>query len=72
MPLDPTNDPNEAYEVTHPPGNPHDIPADWWTVTCNGLPVKHFAPHREADARRYATDPAYRLQLEPGPKFHER
>ncbi|RZN31256.1 hypothetical protein [Bradyrhizobium sp. Leo121] len=26
----PANDPNEAYEVTHPPGNPHDIPAGWW------------------------------------------
>jgi hypothetical protein len=72
MPLDPTIDPNEAYEVTHPPGHPHDIPADWWTVKCNGVPVKHFAPDREDEARRYAKDPAYRIELEPGKKHHER
>jgi hypothetical protein len=51
---------------------PHGPPADWWTVTCNGVPVMHFTPGRKADAERYATDPAYRADLAKSQKYHER
>lgn len=67
-----TDAPNEAYELTHPRGDPHDIPADWWTVTCNGIPVKHFAPDRKAEAERYCRDPEYRESLKAGPKLWEK
>jgi hypothetical protein len=63
MPIVPDNNPNEAYEVVPMEQEPHGPPADWWTVTCNGVPVHHFSPRRKADAERYATDPAYRLSL---------
>jgi hypothetical protein len=43
----------------HPRG-PHD---GWWTVTCNGIPVHHFAPERRDLAERYAADPNYRQSL---------
>jgi hypothetical protein len=50
------NDPNAVYDV---------IPSrDWpqgWTVTCNGIPVRHFVS--KANAERYATDEGYRASL---------
>jgi len=56
-------DRNEAYEVEPMKPRPHGLPADWWTVTRNGVPVFHFPPGRHHLARRYATDPAYRASL---------
>ena len=53
----PGNDPNAAYDVV-PSGR---WPNDWWTVTRNGIPVRHFA--NKAVAERYATDPKYRASL---------
>jgi hypothetical protein len=42
----PGNDPNAAYDV---------VPSqDWlqgWTVTCNGIPVRHFVNKTNADRR---------------------
>jgi hypothetical protein len=43
------------------PERPHDIPPDWWTLFCNGIPVHHFGPSRKNLAERYATDPTNRL-----------
>jgi hypothetical protein len=63
MPIDPENDPNEDYEIGHMPQRPHSMPPDWWTVFCNGVPVYHFAPDKVAEAERYVTDPAYRVNL---------
>jgi hypothetical protein len=54
--LDPTNDPNEAYDVV-----PANEPPGWWTVTCNEIPVRHFVDPKKAGT--YATDPEYRLSL---------
>jgi hypothetical protein len=49
-------DANAAYDV---------VPSqDWlrgWTVTCNGIPVRHFV--NKAVAERYATDAEYRASL---------
>jgi hypothetical protein len=60
----PGNDSNAAYDV---------IPSqDWlqgWTVTCNGIPVHHFAD--KVMAERYATDAEYRASLIVV-KFHDR
>jgi hypothetical protein len=56
MPIIPGQDPNEAYEI-----GPCDRPPGWWTVTCNGIPVYHFAPQNVWDAERYCCDPEYRL-----------
>jgi hypothetical protein len=64
MPINPDNDPNEAYEIGYMPPEPHGMPADWLTVFCNGIPVHHFTPDRRASAERYCTDPAFRLSLE--------
>ena len=36
-------------------------PQEWWTVTCNGIPVWHCATREKAE--RYATDPEYRASL---------
>jgi hypothetical protein len=36
---------------------------DWWTVTRNGVPVRHYPPQAHDLAERFATDPAYRQQL---------
>jgi hypothetical protein len=36
------------------------LPAGWWTVTCNGIPVMHFGPTHLELADRYASDPEYR------------
>jgi hypothetical protein len=53
----PGNDSNAAYDV---------VPSqnwlqNWWTVTCNGIPVRHLA--NKAVAERYPTDPEYRANL---------
>jgi hypothetical protein len=76
MPIIPGQDPNEAYEVGrlevgHLPEREHDLPPDWWTVFCNGIPVRHCAPGRRDLAERYATDPGYRLSLVTT-KLHDR
>jgi hypothetical protein len=61
MPIIAGQDPNEAYELAlaqeslRMPG--------WYTVTCNGIPVYHFAPQNGFDAERYCCDPEYRLSL---------
>jgi hypothetical protein len=51
----PGDDPNAA----------DDVPTqDWlqgWTVTCNGIPVRHFV--NKTNAERYATDPEFRASL---------
>ena len=52
----PGNDPNAAYDVVPTQGWPHG-----WTVTCNGIPVRHFV--NKANAERYATDAEYRASL---------
>jgi hypothetical protein len=51
----PGNDPNAAY--------------DWWTVTCNGIPVWHCATRETAE--RYATDAEHRASLIVT-KYHDR
>jgi hypothetical protein len=56
--------PNEAYDVV-----PARRAPGWWTVICNGIPVRHFAKPQEA--QRYATDPDYRASLVK-PKFWEK
>jgi hypothetical protein len=61
--LDPHNGLNEAYEVVQTPASLLDPPADWWTVLANGLPVRHYPPHRKDLATQFATDPAYRALL---------
>ena len=38
MPIDPDNDPNEAYEVKNVPEEMRGPPPDWWMVTSNGDP----------------------------------
>ena|ERR1700724_3057828 len=52
----PGNDPNAAYDVVPTQGWPHG-----WTVTCNGIPVRHFV--NKTNAERYATGPEYRASL---------
>ena len=71
MPIIPGQDPNEAYEIDHMPAREHDLPPDWWTIFCNGIPVHHCAPGRRDLAERYATDPEYRLSLVTT-KLHDR
>jgi hypothetical protein len=63
MPIIPGQDPNEAYDVGHMPAREHDIPPDWWTIFCNGIPVHHYSPSRRDLADRCATDADYRLSL---------
>lgn len=63
MPLDPVNDPNEAYEVVPMKWHAHGPRVGWWTVLCNGIEVYHFAPDNKAEADRYATDAEYRRSL---------
>ena len=55
----PGRDPNEAYDVIPSPARLR-MPAGWLTVTCNGIPVRHFGPASKHLAGRYATDPEYR------------
>lgn len=66
------DDPNEAYEVVPMKQEPHGPPADWWTVTKNGIPDRHFATSRKAEAERYATDPTYRAATRGKSKLHEK
>jgi hypothetical protein len=63
MPIIPGDDPNEAYDVIPTPVRPHGPTDGWWTVTCNGVPVHHFAPDRRDLAEMYQRDPEYRLSL---------
>jgi hypothetical protein len=37
-----TDDPNEAYEVVPIAQMGRGPPDSWWTVTRNGIPVRHF------------------------------
>jgi hypothetical protein len=60
----PGNDPSAAYDVV-----PTQWPKDWWTVTCNGIPVWHCSTR--ALAERYATDAEHRASLT-ATKFHDR
>jgi hypothetical protein len=71
MPIIPGQDPNEAYDVGHMSARQHDIPPDWWTIFCDGIPVHHRAPTRRDLAERYAADPGYRLSLVTT-KLHDR
>jgi len=52
----PDNDANEAYEVV-----PASYPAGWWTVTAQGIPIRHFGD--KGMAERYASDPEYRASV---------
>ena len=61
--LVPHNDPNEAYKVIQTPAWLRGPPTDWWTVLANGIPVRHYPPHRKDLAIQYATDSAYRALL---------
>jgi hypothetical protein len=70
MPIIPGQDPNEADEIDHMPAREHDLPPDWWSVFCNGMPVRHCAPDRHDLAERYA-NPDYRLSLI-RTKWHDR
>jgi hypothetical protein len=63
-------DPNEAYEVAPIKIEPHGPPGDWWTVTRNGIPDRHFSASRKAEAERYATDPAHRAAIRSQKKAH--
>jgi hypothetical protein len=56
------DDPNEAYDVVPMPEKPYG-PSGWWTVICNGIPVRHFGPDKKELAQRYATDAEYRASL---------
>jgi hypothetical protein len=66
------SDPNEAYEVVPMKPEPHGPPADWCTVTCNGIPVRHYSPSAKAEAERYATDPAHRAAIRGQKKAHDK
>lgn len=66
------DDPNEAYEVVPMKQESHGPPADWWTVTRNGIPDRHFSASRKAEAQRYATDPAHRAVIRGQTKLHEK
>jgi hypothetical protein len=58
------HDPNEAYAVIPMPAELRGQAfRDWWTVTRNGVPVRHYPPQAHDLAERFATDPAYRQQL---------
>jgi hypothetical protein len=65
-------DPNEAYEVVPMKPEPHGPPSDWWTVTRNGIPDRHFSGSRKAEAERYATAPAHRAAMRGVKKAHDR
>jgi hypothetical protein len=61
MPIIPGPFPNEAYELALSPES--FCMAGWYTVTCNSIPVHHFAPPNAWDTQRYCCDPEYRLSL---------
>jgi hypothetical protein len=70
-----SNDPNDVYAVIPMPAElrgPGPAFRDWWTVTRNGVPVRHYPPQARDLADRFATDPAYRQQLANKKKAHER
>jgi hypothetical protein len=71
MPIISGQDPNEAYDVVPMEKDAHGPRGGWWAVTCNGIPVHHFAPERRDRAERYASDPEYRLSRVTR-KLHER
>lgn len=52
----------DRYEVVPMERQPHD-PEGWWTVTCNGEPVRHYPPDKRYLAEWYAIDPSYRASL---------
>jgi hypothetical protein len=58
--IDPDNDPNEACEIKNVAPEMCGPPPDWWMVTCNGSPVRFYAPAKRHLAERYASDPIYR------------
>ena len=67
------NDPNGAYTVIPMPANlrgTSDYWAGWWTVTRNGVPVRHYPPKDYDLAERFAADPAYRAAARE-PTTHE-
>ena len=73
MIVDSDADLNEAYEVVPMKPKPHGPPGDWWTVTRNGIPDRHFSASRKAEAERYATDPAHRAAIRGQKKaYHNR
>jgi hypothetical protein len=41
------NDPNEAYELIQTPAWLRGPPTNWCTVLANGIPVRHYPPHRK-------------------------
>ena len=49
---DPARDPNDAYAVIPTPAELCGPPPDWWTVTRNGGPVRHFPPDKRDLAER--------------------
>jgi hypothetical protein len=61
---------DDVYEVIRTSAELRGLPG-WWTVTCNGVPVMHFAPDRKDLAERYAADPEYRASMI-DPKLWER
>ena len=72
---DPDNDPNEAYAVIPMPAElrgADDWWAGWWTVTCNGVPVRHYPQQARDLAERFATDPAYRQHCANIKRAHDR
>jgi hypothetical protein len=72
MTVDRDPDPNEAYDVVPMKPDPHGPPGDWWTVTKNRIPDRHFSASRKAEAERYATDPAHRAMIRGDKEAHER
>lgn len=60
----------DVYKVIPMKRGPHD-PEGWWTVTCNGEPVRYFPANKRYLAEWYAIDPSYRKSLEIK-KAHER
>ena len=55
------NDSNEIYEVVPIALTGRGPPNNWWTVTRNGIPVRHF-PDKEM-AVIFATDSEYRAWI---------
>ena len=54
MTVDRDPDPNEAHEIVPMKPEPHGPPGDWWTVTRNGIPDRHFL-HALRQTRRGCT-----------------
>jgi hypothetical protein len=68
----PDPDPNEAYDAVPMKPEPHGPPGDWWTVTKNGIPDRHFSASQKTEAERYATDPAHRAAIRGEKTLHEK